>query len=144
MLIGLNAILYRGVAGATAATEVENIKDLALNLEMDEGDTTTRGSGGLKQSDPTLLAASIEFDMLVDNEDADYLAIRTAFLNRAAIAAKVVNKENGAGLDADFKVFKFNETQNLGEAQKVSVSMKPCRSARKPVFVEPAAAGAGA
>lgn len=38
IVLGLDAKLLRGTAGATGATEVKNVKDLTLNLESGEAD----------------------------------------------------------------------------------------------------------
>ena len=46
IVLGLDAKLMRGTAGATAATEVKNVKDLTLNLESGEADVTTRATEG--------------------------------------------------------------------------------------------------
>lgn len=43
VVLGLDAILMRGTAGQTAATEVKNVKDLTLSMESGEADVTTRG-----------------------------------------------------------------------------------------------------
>ena len=46
IVLGLDAKLLRGDAGATGATEVKNVKDLTLNLESGDADVTTRATGG--------------------------------------------------------------------------------------------------
>ena len=38
VVLGLDAVLYRGTAGAKATTEVTNVKDLTINLESGEAD----------------------------------------------------------------------------------------------------------
>lgn len=38
VVLGLDAILMRGTAGQTAATEVKNVKDLTLSMESGEAD----------------------------------------------------------------------------------------------------------
>ena len=38
VVLGLDAVLLRGVAGSTGTTEVKNVKDLTLNLESGEAD----------------------------------------------------------------------------------------------------------
>ena len=42
VVLGLDAVLYRGTAGTKATTEVTNVKDLTINLESGEADVTTR------------------------------------------------------------------------------------------------------
>jgi len=69
IVLGLDAKLYRGSGGSTAATEVKNVKDLTLNLESGEADVTTRATGGWKASAATLKEASLEFTILYDTAE---------------------------------------------------------------------------
>lgn len=68
VVLGLDAILMRGTAGQTAATEVKNVKDLTLSMESGEADVTTRATSGWKASIATLKEASLEFGILYDTE----------------------------------------------------------------------------
>lgn len=95
IVLGLDAKLLRGDAGATGATEVKNVKDLTLNLESGDADVTTRATGGWRASAATLKEASLEFGILYDTEDADFQAFqeaysairRSLFLSRTGTAA---------------------------------------------------------
>ena len=50
IVLGLDAVLYRGPAGQKAATEVTNVKDLTINLESGEAGVTTRAPEGWTES----------------------------------------------------------------------------------------------
>ncbi|MBW1649018.1 MAG: hypothetical protein JRJ72_13120, partial [Deltaproteobacteria bacterium] len=47
-VLGMNAKIYQGSAGADllTVTEMSNVKDVTLNLEAGEADITTRGNQG--------------------------------------------------------------------------------------------------
>ena len=122
--LGLYCKLYRGAAGATANTEMKNVTNVQLSLETGEADITTRAANGWKMSVATLKEASIEFEMLYDPEDADFLAVQSAFFNNTALAI-FVSDGSGGGLDCDCSVTGFDIDQGLEEAVKVSVTLKP-------------------
>ena len=134
IVLGLDAVLYRGAAGARAATEVTNVKDLTINLESGEADVTTRATEGWKASVATLKEGSLEFGMLYDTADADFQAFLTAYFSNTPLAL-FVSDGAGTGLDADFSITGFSITQNLEEAMTVSVKAKPTASTRAPQWV---------
>ncbi|MFA7178031.1 MAG: phage tail tube protein [Smithellaceae bacterium] len=133
IVLGLDAKLLRGTAGATGATEVKNVKDLTLNLESGEADVTTRATQGWKASVATLKEASLEFGILYDTEDADFAAFQAAYFGNTPIALFVTDG-NGSGLDADWSITGFSMEQNLEEAVTVSVTAKPTASTRAPAW----------
>jgi len=136
IVLGLDAKLFRGVAGSQAATEVTNVKDLTLNLESGEADVTTRATHGWKASAATLKEASLEFTILYDPSDADFTAFQSAYFGNTPIALFVSDGQDTAhGLDADFSITAFSMEQPLEEAISVSVTAKPTASTRAPQWV---------
>ena len=134
VVLGLDAILMRGTAGQTAATEVKNVKDLTLSMESGEADVTTRATSGWKASIATLKEASLEFGILYDTEDADFTAFRDAYFGNTPLALFVTDG-NGSGLDADWSITGFSVEQPLEEALTVNVTAKPTASTRAPAWV---------
>lgn len=134
VVLGLDAVLYRGTKGSQASTEVTNVKDLTLNLESGEADVTTRATEGWKASIATLKEASLEFGMVYDTADADFNAFQAAYFNNEPLSL-FISDGAGTGLDADFSITGFNVTQNLEEAMTVSVKAKPTASTRAPQWV---------
>ncbi len=134
IVLGLNAKLLRGAAGATGNTEVKNVKDLTLNLESGEADVTTRATEGWRATVGTLKDASVEFEILYDTEDEDFGAFASAYFNNSIIALFITDGA-GNGLDADFSVTGFSVEQPLEEALSVSVTAKPTASTRAPSWV---------
>ncbi len=133
IVLGLDAKLLRGAAGATGATEVKNVKDLTLNLESSEADVTTRATKGWKATVAALKEASLEFGILYDTEDADFTAFQAAYFGNTPIALFVTDGD-GHGLDADWSITGFTVEQPLEEALTVSVTAKPTASTRAPAW----------
>ena len=134
-ILGLDAVLFRGEAGTQATTEVVNVRDLNLNLESSETETTTRKTKGWKAFMATQKSATLEFDVLYDTEDADYNAFARAYLNNQAISFFVTDGF-GNGLDADFSITGFKINQPLEEAITVSITAKPTASKRAPDWIQ--------
>ncbi len=133
--LGMEAKLLYGAAGATATTELTNVKDVTLNLETGEADVTTRGNQGWRATVATLKNGSVEFEMIWDTSDAGFTAIREAYFNNTAIALAILDGANGEGLDADFSITNFTRNEPLEEAMTVSVTAKPTYSTRAPAWV---------
>ena len=109
---GLDAKLYRGTAGATASTEVKNVRDLNYDSEWQDEDISTRGSP-FELSGATMMKLAINWDMIANDADADLAAIRDAHETKTVLAFKVVDKTSGKGVDADFLVMKCARKQGL-------------------------------
>jgi hypothetical protein len=130
-ITGLNCKLFRGEAGATATELVENVKDITLNLEQGEAESTTRKSNGWKTYIPTIKEASVEFQINYDTEDEDFGAFSSAFLTNAPIALFITDG-GGMGLDADFHITSFSLEQPLEDVVTVSITAKPTDAKRAP------------
>jgi hypothetical protein len=134
MLIGLNAKLYQGNPGSPAASEVTIVGTVKLALEVGEATVKIRASQ-FELSETTLFKAGLEFDILWDDTDSNFNALWTAFTSRTARAFKCLSKANGKGIDADFKIFKFERNEDPEQGLMASVAIKPCPSTRAPAFV---------
>lgn len=140
--VGMFAILYRAAALLTGAdpedasgaswTEIDNVRDLTQNVETGEADVTTRSvarNGGWRQTLSTLKEGSIEFEMVWDPDDADYLAFKDAWINGEEIACAAMSgdiEDDGEdGLVSNFSVTNFSRGEPLEDAIKVNVTLKP-------------------
>jgi len=132
--LGMEARLYYGPAGATANTELNNVKDVTLNLETGEADVTTRGNQGWRATVATLKSGTVEFEMVWDTGHAGFTAIKNAYFNNTPIALAILDGPNGEGLDADFSITNFSRNEPLEEAITVSVTAKPTYSTRAPAW----------
>jgi len=133
--IGLNAKLYHGTAGATAATEMANVKDLSMPDERGEADISTRGSG-FEVIKSTMRKLSLEWQMLYDELDSDFAAILAAYVGQNAIALKCLSSSTGAGIDADFEIVKITKSENLKDGVYADVVAKPTYLTRYPAWVD--------
>ncbi|HON68985.1 MAG TPA: phage tail tube protein [Phycisphaerae bacterium] len=132
--LGMEAKLYYGPAGSTANTELNNVKDVTLNLETGEADVTTRGNQGWRATVATLKSGTVEFEMIWDTGNAGFTAIKNAYFNNTSIALAILDGPNGEGLDADFSITNFSRNEPLEEAITVSVTAKPTYSTRAPAW----------
>jgi hypothetical protein len=128
---GLDAKLYRGTAGSTAATLVNNVRDLNYDSEWTEEDMSTRGST-FELSVATMQKVSVNWEMLADDADVDLDAIRSAHETRTPLAFKIVDKAGGKGIDADWIVIKCSRKQGLKGVITYDVSIKPTYVSRYP------------
>jgi len=139
--LGLDAKLYRntGAPGSETWVEIGNVKDVTLSLEKGEADVTTRANAGWRATVGTLKDASVEFQMVWDNDDAHFEAIRDAFLGNAPIEFAVMDGEMwdaaSQGLRATFDIFNFTRNETLEEAIMVDVTLKPTYAAAAPEWI---------
>ena len=131
--IGLECKLYRGTAGATAATEVKKVGDVTITLDKGEADVTTRDSNGWKQLRGTLKELSAEFNIKHDPTDATYLAFQDSYLNGTQLSL-FFSDGDGNGPEADCEVFSFGEDQPLDGAVVNKVTVKPTDAGRAPIW----------
>lgn len=133
--------LYRntGTYATPVWAEIEDVQDLDLTLESDEADATTRGDSGWGTQVPGLKRAAIEFGLLInDHDNADYEAIRDAWLNKTAVeflcldgAVATVGNE---GLRATMSVFAAPRSEARGQPIALAVRLKPTKAANPPAW----------
>ncbi len=139
--LGLEAVLYRNSGSYSSPTlvKVDNVKDLTLTLEKNTADVTTRGNNGWRAKVGVLKDATTEFGMVWNTSDANFQAIRDAFLNNTNIEFFVmsadVDETDSEGLRATFNIEKFTKNEALEEAQGVDVSMSPTYATNAPQWV---------
>lgn len=137
--LGLDGKLYRQTTGVRAAwpasgsapnlDEVENVRDVTLNLEHGEADVTSRNNDGFRTVLATLKDASVEFEMIWNPADPDFAAIRDAWLNQTDIAMAVLDGDKDTpgsqGLWADWQIINFTRSEPLEEGMVASVTARP-------------------
>lgn len=139
--LGLEAKLYRntGTFGTPVLNEVGNCRDLTLNLEKNEADVTVRANAGWRAIVGVLKDATIEFSMIADGADDDYIAFRDAFLNNTTLDVFVMSSDvdntDSEGLRATVSVMNFTRNEPLEEALTVDVTIRPTYSANAPAWV---------
>ncbi len=143
--LGLEAVLYRntGTYESPVLVAVTNVKDLTLNMEKGSADVTTRGNNGWRAMIATLKDATVEFQMIWDTSDANFTAVKDAFLASDLVGQSIeffvmsadVDLSDAQGLRATFMVEKFTRNEALEEAQTVDVTIRPTYATNAPQWV---------
>ena len=129
-ILGMNAKIFQGAAGAALATltEMGNVKDVTLNLEAGEADITTRANQGWRGTAPTLRECTAEFEMQWKPGDTCFEAIKNAFLSagtvRLAVLTGPLATADSEGPFGDFSITNFSRSEPLEESVSVSVTAK--------------------
>jgi hypothetical protein len=136
---GLDMKLYRAT-GSPAWNLIDNVRDLSGPDSFSEADVSVRGIA-FKMVEPALRDMSIEWEMVYDETDADFTALRTAYLAKTlvtfALADGLIGTAGTSGsggtagsqyIQVDCKIFKFERNEALGGANLYSVVAKPCYS----------------
>lgn len=140
--VGYAAKLYTGTAGTTAATLVGHAKDVKVSVSIDTIDATDRDNSGWKDNLAGLKDATLSFHLVYDSTDTNYSTIRAASIAGTPLAFKPDNG-NGSGLDADWTITKFEESQENGEAVGADVECVPYCGSRTPSWTSDTAASGG-
>ena len=129
-LLGMQAKVYYGAAGADLSdmTELDNVRDVTLNLSAGEADITTRANSGWRGTAPTLRECSVDFEMVWKPGDTGFEAIKDAWLANETVELAVLDQDKttaGAqGPKGSFSITNFSRSEPLEEAILVSVTAK--------------------
>lgn len=136
-ILGMNAKIYFGAYAEVPAeeatlTEMDNVRDVTVNLESAEADHTTRANAGWRATTRTLREATVEFEMVWQPEDPGFEAVKDAFLAtdgliRLLVLDQDIDEEGAQGPDGDWSITRFNKTEPLEDVQKVAVTAKLSR-----------------
>jgi hypothetical protein len=144
--LGLNAVCYYRIGGVQGTGDwlpLNNLKDLTLNLESGEADVTTRGARGWRLKVATLKEASLEAEMLYDNADAGFSAIKEAYFSNRLIGILaldgLISVVGHEGLMADANVLSLTRDEKLEDALSAKVKIVPTYSTSPPQWVRTAA-----
>ena len=103
------------------SVEIVNAKDVTLNIEAGDADVTTRAANGWRMHMPTLMDASIEFELLTGGADGTKLA--SLFNSGEAVDLEVSG--GNVSFTAKVVVTNFGGSQPLEDAESVSVTLRP-------------------
>lgn len=139
--LGANCKIYRntGTYAAPVWAEITIVKDVTLNLEANEADTTTRAADGWQTAIAALKAGSVDFGVIWDTADIQFEALRTAFFDGTLVDLAVMDGDiavaGRTGLRAEMAVLSFTRNEQLQEAVTASVKCKPGFSTNAPVWM---------
>ena len=130
-VLGIDGKIWRNVAsyGSPTWTLVDNVKNLRLPLKRTESDLTRRASGKNRELAAVLMEAELNFEMVHDRTDPNYVAIRAAFIARTAldlaIADGPMDAEGTEYFRALFAILDFSRNEELENVMDRTVVMKP-------------------
>ncbi len=135
--IGLECKLYynSGTYSVPVWNEVVNAKDVTVPLTKGEAETSRRGTTW-KTRKGTLKDASIDFQLVQEDNDAAFTALLDSYINSTPIELLALNgpidEVGSQGLRAVCEVFNFQDGQALESAVQYDVSCKPTPAANDP------------
>lgn len=97
-------VLFGNTPGSTAATLLENVKDVNYNLEVEKGNTTVRGDGSappIETEDVTIRRVTIDFAMIKDTSDTALEALLVHLYAGTGFALRLKDYSSGKGFDGD-------------------------------------------
>ena len=110
-----------------AFTEYTNVQDVALNVDADEIEVTSRESGGFKETVFTTKNSEITTQVLWRPGDAKFDYLRYAWENSAEIAVMCMDgawdTSGNSGLIGNFTV-SFGRDEPVGGVMQASVTFK--------------------
>lgn len=133
-VMGFEGLAYYGVAGSTAATLLENAKDITFALSSNKGNTTVRGdstAAPIETQRTTMNIAAITIQMLNDKTDTALEALRQAAAGQGpdgnGVAIRLKDYSSGKGFDGDCEV-EASQPYPLDGEQVIDFTLTPSRS----------------
>lgn len=133
-LISLDAKLYRGTAGSSAATEVTTVADVSLKIKKTRAKINSRASHWAL-SKTTLKEAEVEITVPDNDSDAHLAALIAAYVADTPLAFKILDKASGKGLDADFDLVDMDRDEKLEDNVVYKFTLVPTYVSRYPAWV---------
>lgn len=143
--LGYFAKLFIGATAGTAVTmdeanELKLVTNANVNGNVELVDDTDRGTKGYKSSLAGLKDYQIEGTALWDNTVELLNIIREAFVQHKPLAVRA-SDGNGGGIDADFVVSSWVETQQNNQPLGYNFTLALNADLRVPVVYKPTATG---
>lgn len=140
-ILGAECIMYRGTGSyGSSLNAIGNVTDATLNAPWTEANATTRGSYPNEITEPVMRQISFDFTIQGRRDDADFEAIRNAYLNKTPIELAGLDgpddEAGSQGFHADCKITAFVRGEPLGDFVTYQVTAKPCISANAIEWME--------
>ena len=132
--MGFEGLIYQGVPGSTAASLIENSRDITESFDIGEGDTTVRGAGTsppIETSRVTSRKFGIEWQMTEKSDDTILIALKAAAIAGTPVAIRTKAFSTGTGYDGDMNI-KFKKGKPLKGEQTLDFSGTPNDDYRTP------------
>jgi hypothetical protein len=132
--MGFEGQLFYGTAGSTAATQVTNCRDISYNVDIETGETTTRGDGSappIKTERVTGRMVDLSWQMLNKTTDTTLTALIAAAVAGTPVAIRTKSYSSGLGFDGDV-ILKFKLNKPLKGEQTYDWTATPNDDNRAP------------
>lgn len=134
--MGYESLLYYGAAGATAATQITNCRDVNYNITPQTAPTTVKGSGSAPPIETVRVVgrqAQITWTMLNKSDDSTLTALRAAAVNGTTVALRYLPHSGGTGFDGDV-ILQCENGAPLGGEQTFNFTATPNDDDRTPAL----------
>lgn len=131
---GYEGLIYYGVKGSTAASQILNSRDVKISVDPQMGDTTVRGSATappVETEGVSSLKWQMTLNMVNATTDTVVSALKTAANNGGAVAIRMKDFSAGKGYDGDCNV-KCEQGVPLKGEQTLDFTFTPNRDSRAP------------
>ena len=136
--LGKDSVLYQGNVGATPSTPAGKTVSATVKITKKEADATVRENEGWENIKPTIKSAELNWEMKVKKDDPVRIAMKASFQNETPIALMPLDAsiaKNGEGIDADWNVFSYEETQDMENVVIAKFTAKTDLDERLPQWV---------
>lgn len=127
--MGFEGLIYYGAAGSTAGSLIPETRDMTINFDTEDGDTTSRQADGLppiEAGQVTVRKWSMDFGMNVVPGNSIQAAIVAAAYAGNPIAFRSKDFATGKGYDGDV-IVKFKHGQPLKGEQSLDFTVRPTK-----------------
>jgi len=138
--VGIDCKAYRNSATYATPTwgELVNVREVSTDLSVGEADVSSRGTGGWEAIETTLKRGTIDVEMMAVPGDAEFTALKDAFLNRTTLDMAFLDgpiaTAGSQGFRAVMKVVGMSRGEPLEDGVSYTFSLKPAYSANPPTW----------
>jgi hypothetical protein len=122
-----------GIGGTPTWVEIVEAENVTITPNFSESEVTTRGAGGVKQTEPVELDLTIEFNMPYVRGSTRFLALQAAAFGRSLIGIAAMSGDiavaGSEGIWSDMKIFGMPFEEPIDKTVDLKITLKPCYSA---------------
>jgi hypothetical protein len=124
-----------GIGGTPTWVEIKEAENVTITPSFSESEVTTRGAGGVKQTEPVELDLTVEFNMPYVPGSVHFLALQGAAFARSVIGIAAmsddITNDGAEGLVSDMKIFGMPFEEPIDKTVDLKITLKPCYSANQ-------------
>ena len=132
--MGFEGMIYYGVKGSKAGTQITNTRDISITVDTEKAPTAVRGAGStppIATSRVTGITWSAEWNMLEKSDDSTLEALKVAAAAGTTVALRMKDHSTGKGYDGDV-VLSMRAGKPLNGEQTYDFTAEPNDDDRAP------------